>query len=284
MAPHNVDYSDYPYNYYKNARLNAGNPTKSQNKNPTNIMSANKVILVTGSNGGIGHELVKLLAAKGHTVYLASRGEKAGLEAVEAIKKENDKFVQLDITDIKSVEAAAAKIKSAEGRLDVLVNNAGIAKMEIPHSAVEPNFDAIRATFETNLIGTMQTTITFLPLLRAASTPDAPAVIVNVSTDMSSNTVMSSGKEAFRHKFVAYNTSKAAQNSYTIALAHELSAEGIKVNAVTPGFTSTKLTGFGAAGGAKTSTQGAEIILPWCLLGKDGQTGTFNAEGGSYAW
>ncbi|KAF7326042.1 hypothetical protein MKEN_00455100 [Mycena kentingensis (nom. inval.)] len=247
-------------------------------------MSGAKVILVTGSNTGIGFELVKLLAAKGHTVYLASRGEKAGLAAIDEVKKDNVKFVQLDVTDIKSVEAAAAKIKSAEGRLDVLVNNAGIAKMEVAHSALEPNYDAIRATFETNLMGTMQTTTTFLPLLRASSTPAAPAVIVNVSTDMSSNTVMASGKApGFLHKFIAYNTSKAAQNSYTIALAQELSGEGIKVNAVTPGFTSTKLNGFGEGG--KTSVQGAEIVLPWCLLGKDGKTGAFGGpDGGAFPW
>ncbi|KAJ7880038.1 hypothetical protein B0H14DRAFT_3434782 [Mycena olivaceomarginata] len=162
-------------------------------------MSSNKVILITGSNTGIGYELVHLLAAKGHTVYLASRKESAGNEAVARIKKEKNldvKFVQLDITDIASVEAAVATIKKAEGRLDVLVNN---------------------------------------------------AVILNVSTDMASNGLMA-GPNGFLHQAVAYNTSKAAANSYTIALAHELKGEGIKVNAATPGFTTTKLNGFAPGG------------------------------------
>jgi NAD(P)-dependent dehydrogenase (short-subunit alcohol dehydrogenase family) len=109
-------------------------------------MSANKVILVTGSNTGIGYEIVRLLAAKGHTVYLASRKESAGLEAVytpflpvhsadrliwsysakiKNEKKLDVKFVQLDITNASSVQAAAAKIEKDEGRLNVLVNNAG---------------------------------------------------------------------------------------------------------------------------------------------------------------
>ncbi|KAJ7143010.1 hypothetical protein C8R44DRAFT_726297 [Mycena epipterygia] len=91
-------------------------------------MSTNKVILVSGSNTGIGYDLVHLLAAKGNTVYLASRNESAGIDAVAKIKKEKNldvKFVQLDVTDIASVQAAAAKIEKEEGRLNVLVNNAG---------------------------------------------------------------------------------------------------------------------------------------------------------------
>ncbi|KAJ7054919.1 hypothetical protein C8F01DRAFT_1063413 [Mycena amicta] len=261
--------------------------------------AAAKIILVTGSNTGIGFELVGLLAAKGHTVYLASRKEDAGLEAVAKLKKEKNldvKFVQLDITDAASAEAAAAKIKRDEGRLDVLVNNAGklftsrnscrsliphskvVAQMEVPHSAIAPNLPAMRATMETNLFGLVQTTTAFLPLIRASSTP---AVIVNVSTDMASNTLMASDK-GFLHQVVAYNTSKAAANSYTIALAYELRGEGIKVNAVTPGFTTTKLNGFGAGG--KTPEQGAAIIVPWCLLDKDSKSGRFGSPTGESAW
>ncbi|KAJ7438636.1 hypothetical protein B0H11DRAFT_2104269 [Mycena galericulata] len=247
-------------------------------------MSSNKVILVTGSNTGIGYELVHLLATKGHTVYLASRKESAGIEAVTKIKKEKNldvKFVQLDVTDGASVAAAVAKIEKAEGRLNVLVNNAGISEMDKKESASNPNLSAIRATFETNVLGLIQTTAAFLPLLRASSQTDSPSVILNVSTDMASNGFMA-GPKGFLHQTVAYNTSKAAANSYTIALAKELEGEGIKVNCATPGFTTTALNGF--APGGKTAEQGAATLLPWCLLEKDGKTGRFAFDGGEFPW
>ncbi|KAJ7445653.1 hypothetical protein FB451DRAFT_1292724 [Mycena latifolia] len=247
-------------------------------------MSTSKVILVTGSNAGIGYELVHLLAAKGNTVYLASRKEAAGAEAVAKIKKEKNldvKFVQLDVTDPASVDAAAAKIKKDEGRLDVLVNNAGISQMDKPMGATTTDLDTIRGAFETNFFGLVQTTTAFLPLLRAAATPDTPAVILNVSTDMASNSFMASPK-GFLHATVAYNTSKAAANSYTIALARELEEAHIKVNAATPGFTTTKLNGFRPGG--KTPEQGAQMLVEWCLMDKAGKTGAFAFDGGEFPW
>ncbi|KAJ7634394.1 hypothetical protein FB45DRAFT_908757 [Roridomyces roridus] len=248
-------------------------------------MSTSKVILVTGSNTGIGYELVHLLAAKGHTVYLASRKESAGTEAVAKIKKEKDldvKLVQLDVTDVASIDAAVAKIQKDEGKLHVLVNNAGISEMDKPHSATSPDLAAIRATIDANLFGLIQTTTAFLPLLRASNTPSAPSVILNVTTDMASNGNMASGPNSFLHKCIAYNTSKAAANSYTIALAKELEEEGMKVNCATPGFTTTKLNGF--APGGKTAEQGAEMLVPWCLMDKDGKTCRFAFDGGELPW
>ncbi|KAJ7123962.1 hypothetical protein C8R43DRAFT_1135755 [Mycena crocata] len=233
------------------------------------------VILVTGSNSGIGYEVVRLLAAKGRTVYLAARKEAAGKEAVAKIKKEKNhdvKFVQLDVTDIASVNAAVSKIEKDEGRLDVLVNNAGVAEMAKPQSATKPDFAAMRTTFETNVIGTIQTTVAFLPLLRKTHTAAAPAAILNITSDMSSNGYMASPDSLPLHGVIAYNTSKAAQNSYTIALARELQGEGIKVNCLTPGFTSTPLNGFGAGG--KTAEQSANEIVE-VVLDKSGKTGQF---------
>ncbi|KAF7295706.1 (+)-neomenthol dehydrogenase [Mycena indigotica] len=246
-----------------------------------------KVILVTGSNAGIGFSLVQQLAAKGHTVYVASRKEDAGNEAVAKIKAANAsaavKLVQLDVTDSKSIAAAVQKITSDEGKLNVLVNNAGVADFTVQHNASTPNLDAVRTGIETNLIGLMAVTSAFLPLLRKAHTADVPSVILNVSTGMASNTVMSSFTlPAFVYPVIAYNTSKAAANSYTVALAFELRDEGIKVNTVSPGFTATKLNGFAAGG--KTIEEGAAVLLPWCLLGKDGATGKFADEKGELPW
>ena len=118
---------------------------------------------------------------------------------------------------------------------------------------------------ETNFFGLVQTTITLLPLLRKSTN----GVIVNVATV--SNTVQARPNAGFQ--VVAYNTSKSAMNSYTISLAQELRAEGIKVNSVAPGFTSTKLNGF--APGGRTARAGAEVLLPWALLEKDGPTCMF---------
>lgn len=142
----------------------------------------------------------------------------------------------------------------------------GIGKLEENQNATTISLSTIRDAMETNFFGLVQTTITLLPLVRKGTNP----VILNVSIDMASNTIQSR-PGAILH-VVAYNTSKAAANSYTIALAQELKAEGIKVNAVTPGFTTTKLNNYHPGG--KTMRGGAEVLLPWALLDKDGPTCT----------
>jgi len=238
-----------------------------------------KVILVTGGNAGIGYELVRLLAQKGHRVYLAARNETAGQEAVSTLRKENLDvlFVLLDVTNTDSIKAAKDVVEKGEGKLDVLVNNAGISEFGKDQNATTADISAIRNAVEVNLIGLVQTTTGLLPLLRASS----QAVILNVSMDMASNSLQA-GPDAHLHT-VAYNTSKAAANSYTIALAQELKKEGIKVNAVTPGFTTTKLNFF--ADGGKTPAQGAEVLVPWALLDKDGPTCQFiGANGKAMPW
>ena len=143
----------------------------------------------------------------------------------------------------------------------------GIGKLEENQNATTISVSTIRATMETNFFGLVQTTITLLPLVRKGTDP----VILNVSIDMASNTIQSR-PGAIMH-VVAYNTSKSAANSYTISLAQELKAEGIKVNAVTPGFTTTKLNHYHPGG--KTMKEGAEALLPWALLDKDGPTCMF---------
>jgi NAD(P)-dependent dehydrogenase (short-subunit alcohol dehydrogenase family) len=127
---------------------------------------------------------------------------------------------------------------------------------------------------EVNYFGVIQTTVTLLPLVRKSTN----GVIVNVSSILGSNAFQANpnrkyppGSMGNTNSFVAYRSSKAALNSYTIALAHELKGEGIKVNSVTPGLTSTNLSG----GVGKTTTAGALIILRWALLEKDGPTGMY---------
>jgi len=239
-----------------------------------------KVILVTGANTGIGFELVRLLAEKNHIVYLAARNSKTGQEAAEKLQAEGHKtvkFVVLDVTKLPTIQAAKETIEKAEGRLDVLVNNAGIAKFGSDENALTIDPKIIHDTMETNFYGLIQTCQNFVPLLRKSPN----GVIVNVSTDMASNAYQAR-PDAFLH-VVAYNTSKAAANSYSIALAQELKSEGIKVNVVTPGFTSTQLNGFGDGG--KTAKEGAVSILPLALLEKDGPTCQFyDWNGKEFPW
>ncbi|KAF8332512.1 hypothetical protein F5887DRAFT_996699 [Amanita rubescens] len=228
-----------------------------------------KVILVTGANTGIGYELVSLLAQKGHKVYLGARNEEAGREAAEKLKKEDldVTFIRLDVTDIETIRAAKDSIEKTDGKLDVLVNNAGIAEMGKDQNPSTVDVSAIRDCIEVNLIGLVQTTTTFLPLLRASP----QAVILNVSSRLASNSWQASNIPLVQ--VAAYNASKAAVNSYTIALAQEVKKDGIKVNVVAPGFTSTKINNFHAAG--KSARQGAESLVHWALLDQDGPTCQF---------
>ncbi|KAJ8087525.1 hypothetical protein PM082_006356 [Marasmius tenuissimus] len=250
-----------------------------------------RVILVTGSNTGMGYDLVKVLASKPekHVVYLAARKEQAGKEALAKLQSEdnltNIKFVQLDVSDPASIQHAKSQIENDEnGILDVLVHNAGIASMTENQNATTVDVSTIRTTMETNLYGVINTTQAFLPLLRKAASQEGrpkPVVLLN-STDMASN-AFQARQDAFLH-CTAYNTSKAAANSYTIALSHELRKEGILVNVVTPGFTSTKLNGFGEGG--STTKDSAEFLAKWSLLEGEleGKTGAFWSKGGEFPW
>ncbi|KAL0066809.1 hypothetical protein AAF712_006210 [Marasmius tenuissimus] len=248
-----------------------------------------RVILITGSNSGIGYDLVQILASKPekHIVYLAARNGSSGKEAQAKLRSEhnldNVKFVQLDVNNTQSIESAKDIIEKEEGRLDVLVHNAGIGLMTENQNASTVDLSVIRNTMETNFYGVIQTTQTFLPLIQAAAAQNGPKpVILLISTDMASNAHQARPNSILH--VTAYNTSKAAANSYIIALSHELRNEGILVNSVTPGFTSTKLNGFGEGG--DTTTSSAEFLAPWALLEGEleGKTGLFWSKTGEFPW
>ncbi|KAF9049283.1 NAD(P)-binding protein [Hymenopellis radicata] len=247
------------------------------------MASYKRVILVTGSNTGIGFEIVRSLAEKGHIVYLSARNNEAGLGAQDQLANAglHVKFVQLDVTDPSSIAAAKDVIEQAEGRLDSLVHNAAISKMAESGGALGESIANIEEAFATNLLGVISVTQAFVPLLRRA--PAGHACIVAVSTRMASNSLMASLPHGMIHSLIAYNTSKVAVNSYMISLAKELEGD-VKVNMVSPGFVTTKLNGYHPGG--KTPKQGADIIVPWVLLGPEEKDKTclFWHENGALDW
>lgn len=220
-----------------------------------------EISLVTGGNRGLGLEVVRQLARRGQTVYLASRDPDGGARAAQPLITAglDVRPVTLDVTDPDAVRAIADRLSAAHGRLDALVNNAAI-HYDTWQTAADADLATVREAIETNLIGAWQTTQALLPLLRHGR----PARIVNVSSGAGSLTDMGGGTPAYR-------TSKAALNALTKMLAAELSAPRILVNAICPGWVATDM---GGAGGRPVE-QGAAGITWAATLPADGPTGGF---------
>lgn len=251
-------------------------------------MQDNPVALITGANQGIGLQIAKSLAANGFTVLVGSRNLESGEKAAKTIEGDA-RAIQLDVTNQASIDSAADHVRNELGRLDVLVNNAGIAHAgkrerslaEIVKTgrASVASLHEVRVVFETNVFGVIAVTQAMLPLLR-----EAPAGrIVNVSSGRASLTLASDPSESRRREMfgVTYSSSKAALNAVTVAFALDLEASGIKVNAAAPGFTVTAMNNFE---GRHTVEEAAREPVRLALLGPDGPTGTFSDENGPIPW
>jgi len=229
-----------------------------------------KSALVTGANKGIGFEVAKILAQKGFFVYVGSRRLENGVAAVEKLRAEglqNVSAVQLDVTSQESVDAARRSISS----LNVLVNNAGIAG-GFEQSALSTPANQYLAVYETNVFGVVRVTQAFIDLLRKSDEPR----IVNVSTAMASISLAADlENENYPKRYVAYQSSKAALNMYTVHLAYELKGTAFKVNAVCPGYTKTDFTGHQ---GTSTAEEAGQRIAKYALIGQDGPTGKYFSE------
>lgn len=200
--------------------------------------------LITGANKGIGHAIAWQLGKAGHTVWLGCRDISRGQIAARELLGDgiDARPVQLDVTDAESVSEAVKTVESAVGHLDVLVNNAGLMFGQ-PPSLAEESIDEMQRMFDTNVFGVMRVTQAFLPLLRKSNA----ARIVMMSSGLSSLTdALDMRSETWTVGFGGYCASKTALNMLTVKLAKELDREGIKVNAVDPGLTSTDMTGNGA--------------------------------------
>ena len=251
-------------------------------------MQDKQVALVTGANQGIGLQIARDLVTHGFTVLVGSRNFDRGEAAAGEIGPDAH-ALQLDVTDQASITAAAERVRNDFGRLDVLINNAAISNTsKRPGQSVEEyakltrpsnvSLDEVRAVWETNVFGVLAVTQAMLPLLR-----EAPAArIVNVSSGVGSLT--RNADPAFPYRAIfgpVYPASKTALNAMTLAMAIELEPTGIKVNAVSPGFTKTNLNGYA---GTETVEEGAREPVRLALIGPDGPTGTFSNAAGPLPW
>jgi NAD(P)-dependent dehydrogenase (short-subunit alcohol dehydrogenase family) len=227
--------------------------------------------LITGANKGLGRETARRLLAEGHNVWVGARDGALGEQAAREL---GGRFVQLDVTDQGSVEAAAAKIGAESGALDVLVNNAGIAgeRVAVPETTVEQ----LRQVYETNVFGLVRVIQAFAPLLLRSPSP----VVVNVSSGMGSLAV-TTDPERLESSIVglAYPSSKTAVNMLTSQYAKAYPQ--MRINAVDPGYTATDLN---QHRGVKTVEEGAQAIVWAASLGPEGPTGGFFDAAGAVPW
>lgn len=236
----------------------------------SDIRHSGEIALVTGANKGLGREITRRLAAEGMTVYLGARDENRGRTAARELSKDGAdvRFVLLDVTDEVQIDAAAKHIADESGRLDVLVNNAGIV-VEWGDTVPQVTADQVRRTYDVNVFGAIAVTRACLPLLRRSKA----ARVVNMSSPLGSLGLISDPDSLVASRgMLAYGSSKSALNSITLLYANALRQEGILVNAANPGYVATDLNGHR---GMLSVEQGAHAPVQLALLGPDGPTGTF---------
>ncbi|OOC55081.1 MULTISPECIES: SDR family NAD(P)-dependent oxidoreductase [Nocardiopsis] len=226
------------------------------------------ITLITGANRGIGFETARQLLELGHVVYIGARDTERGEKAAAEI---GARFVRLDVTDDASVKEALAAIGAAEGRLDVLVNNAGIL------AAGDIDGPSALRSFDTNAVGIVRVTEAALPLLRKSANP----TVVTLSSSAGSFwAVTNPERPEFHLPLALYSASKAAATMLTVQYAK--SQPGIKFNALEPGTTATDMTA--AFGIGRPPEESARAVVRLATLDADGPTGTFQDENGELPW
>ncbi len=221
--------------------------------------------LVTGGNRGIGLEVARQLGRDGMRILLGSRDRLRGEAAAAGLRGEgvDITLLELDVADPAAAAVVGPAIEAAGGRLDVLVNNAGVYP---GGRASQIDFDVVEATWQANAAGAWRVAVAAIPYMQPG------ARIVNVSSGAGSLTTMDGSMPA-------YNVSKAALNAITRVLAADL--PGILVNAVCPGWVRTDM---GGAGASRSVEEGAASVLWAARLGPDGPTGGFFRDGNPVPW
>jgi NAD(P)-dependent dehydrogenase (short-subunit alcohol dehydrogenase family) len=225
------------------------------------------IALITGANKGIGLETARQFGAHGFTVLAGARDQDRGREAERVLRADgaDARFVRLDVTDAASIRRAAGWIEREYGRLDILINNAGIARGNPPS---QTDLDAMREVYEVNVFGVVRVMNAMLPLLRRAQA----ARIVNVSSEVGSISSMTDPASPLARMpaGLAYPSSKSALNMITALYARELRDTPIKVNAANPGYTKTDLN---RNSGFRSAAEGAEASVYLATLPADGPNG-----------
>ncbi|MFG2900092.1 SDR family oxidoreductase [Streptomyces zaomyceticus] len=244
-------------------------------------MSETRIALVTGANKGIGFEIAAGLGGLGYRVGVGARDETRRETAVEKLRAVGvDAYgVPLDVTDDRSVTGAADLIERRAGRLDVLVNNAGISGEMDPGWVQDPtalDLEVLRTVVDTNVMGVVRVTNAMLPLLRRSASPR----VVNVSSSVGSLARQTDPDTAIPI-MAAYAPSKSFLNTLTVQYARQFAGTGILINAVCPGLVATDFNGFR---GPRTPEQGAAAAIRLATLPDGGPTGSFFEDDGVVPW
>jgi NAD(P)-dependent dehydrogenase (short-subunit alcohol dehydrogenase family) len=241
-----------------------------------------KVALITGANKGIGLETARQLGKLGVTVVVGSRDLARGEQAAEVLRgvSVDARALKLDVVNEAERQAAAKYIEKEFGKLDILINNAGVMLdgMGGGNNTSTTTQRSLHETFETNFFAPIALTQTLLPLLHKSEA----GRIVNLSSILGSNTLHATpGSPIYDAKTFAYDASKAALNSFTIHLAHELKGTKIKVNSAHPGWVKTDMGGDGAM---MEIVDGAKTSVALATLADDGPTGGYFHMGKPLPW
>jgi NAD(P)-dependent dehydrogenase (short-subunit alcohol dehydrogenase family) len=238
-----------------------------------------KIVFITGANKGIGYEVARQLAAQEFIVLLGARDPQRGTAAAQKLSAEGEVyFVPIDVADEQSIAAAAEMVSKQWGKVDVLINNAGIVlELSANIRPAELELSMFKETFETNVFGAFAVIRHFLPLLKQSET----AQIINISSTLGSlASMVDPNNMYYGANTLAYNASKSALNAVTVSLAKDLASEQIRVNSISPGWVKTDL---GTDAASRTVEQGAVIIVKMAMM-EQPPTGKFLEDNGEIPW
>lgn len=243
-----------------------------------------KIALITGANRGIGFETARQLAKQGIKVLIGARSEEKGKEAEATLKAEglDVEYINIDVDNTATHASAANEIGSKYGKLDILINNAGIFLAEefdngVPVPASKTSQETFRKTFDTNFFNTIDVTQALLPLVKKS---DAGRIVFLSSGLGSLGLHSDPTSEIYNYKVPAYNISKTALNGYVVHLAHELKDTNIKVNTAHPGSVVTDMN----QNGQIPVEEGAKTSVALATLPADGYSGKFIHLGQELPW